>query len=204
MSFDFASLLQFPDRKDVYQSNPTLYENERAIFRVFQKDKTGALVLTKTVASFSQMVLLRVDEVDQERIQTALSSDGSKIWAFDRAPRVYACAATLLDTQLDAPIESINGSNVPAWTGRGHKEWVEFYNDYAKLSTAAKNRYVVQFSYGKRQVYGAIQQANQVIQSALPHRVDVTFLFFVTYAEDLTALQGVSEEDDFNVVSLPQ
>lgn len=201
MTFDFSSLLEFPNRGDVYNSNPTLYDNERAIFRVFRRDKTGATVLTNTIASFDQMILLRVDEVDRERIQTGLSSDGTKLWAFGQDHRVYACAAALLDTPLDTPIEP-TVSNSSAWTGRGHKEWIEFYNAYAKIPVVAKYRYIVQLSYGKRQIYGAVQQTNQVIQAVMPHRVDVTFLFFVSYIEDLTALQGISEEEDFDVVDI--
>jgi hypothetical protein len=162
-----------------------LYEGDRAAVRVFPLDVTGALVLTNPVASFDQLIIARVEEPERERNQLSQSFDGHKLYAFGSDHRVYAISAALIDTRLGTAIPAPAGSESAAWTGRGHRDWVTFFEKYASLWRCAERRYLVQLTYGRRQVYGAFLESTPNINAQAPHRVDLLLSFYVTHTQPL-------------------
>lgn len=160
-----------------------LYEEERAVLRVYPLDATGALVLTQPVASFDQLIIARVDEPDRDRVQYSQSFDGHKLYAYGSDHRIYSVSAAVIDTELSAPLEAPVGSAASAWAGRGHRDWVEFFETYASVWACAKARYLVQMTYGRRQVYGAIVDTTPSMMATAPHKFDVLFSFYVTHSQ---------------------
>lgn len=155
----------------------TLYEDgERAGLNILQRDADGDLITVGAVATFSDLILSRVDERDGERTQTVLA-DNPKLYAFGRDHRVYGVSAVLLDTDLDHTIRI----GTKEWTGRTASEWREFYEKYAALHVCAKNRYMVQFIYARRVLYGAITDMQLSRLSVKPNEVELLFNFYVSF-----------------------
>ena len=166
------------------QSQP-LYDGDRAAPRVYALDATGALILTNPVASFDQLLVSRADEPERDRIQYSQSFDGQKLYAYGSDHRTYAFSATLLDTVLTQPIKPPVGSQAKPWAGRGYRDWVAFFEQYANLWACAKNRHLVQFTYGRRQVYGAVVDMTPTLLASEPHRVDLLLSFYVTHSQPI-------------------
>jgi len=162
-----------------------LYEGDRAAVRVFPLDATGALVLTNPVAEFDQLLIGRVEEPDRERVQYSQSFDGNKLYAYGNDHRVYAISAALLDTDLGTTIQPPSGSEASAWEGRGHRDWVQFFEQYASLWACARDRLLVQLTYGRRQVYGAFLESTPNLVASAPHRLDLLLSFYVTHSQPI-------------------
>jgi len=167
------------------QTMTTLFEDgERANLNVLQRDADGELVVVGAIASFSDLILARVDERDFERVQTILS-DNPKLYAFGRDHRIYGASAVLLDTDLTDTIEIGNKK----WTGRSAAEWREFYKKYASLHVCAQSRYMIQFSYARRVLYGAIVDMQLSSLSMKPNEVELLFNFYVSFGGTVDYLE---------------
>lgn len=169
--------------KDFQSSAQTIYENERASFVVYPIDRTGAIDLSRPVASYNQVLVQSVQEQDSERTQIALSSDAAKLYSFGRQHRFFNFQGTLLDTNMKGFLET---NPISIWTGRSYTEWASFYENFANLSTCAKNRYLVQLTYPSKRLFGAINQMSASTDAAQPNRYDLVFSFYVTHAEDVS------------------
>ena len=164
----------------------TLYEDQRGYMIVYRRDRTGAVDLTQPVSFFTDLIIQSAQETDPEKVQIALA-DAPKLYAFGSQHRFYTFNAIVLDTKLsnqssDALITKDSGDST--WDGQSMEAWRKFYENYAKLSVASRERYLVMFFYGSRTIWGAINQMALNHTSVDPNHYSVVFSFYVVHSEE--------------------
>jgi hypothetical protein len=166
-------------------AQPTLYEDVRTVFDVYRLNQSGSLDINTSLASFDQFILQSAQQQDSEKVQIALASDAPKLYAFGRQHRFYTYQGILIDSDLENQIELQAGPITSIWTGDTYNEWQSFYDNFAKLSVCADERYLVELKYASKIVYGAINQMTVSANAVSPHIYDVVFSMYVVSEENL-------------------
>lgn len=166
-------------------SAQTLYEDVQGLFSVHRLNRQGVLDISNSVATFRQLQLRSAQEQDTEQTQIALSSDAPKLYAFGRQHRVFNYQAFLADSAIEKELTLGRGVNQSVWTGESYSEWQDFYENYARLSVCAANRWAVRFSYAGTIVTGAINMMAVTAFSQQPHIYDVAFSMYATAVQDV-------------------
>ncbi len=150
-------------RRDYYASVRDEPE-ARATIKLVESGSTE-----RVVSVFSDFIVGRVFNPDSEAIQQHLSSDGEKLYAFDRVVRSVVFSGFLTDTR----------------TSPAYAEWRRFY-EVARASVAVRAHRVVEVTVRGLRLRGILVSSARSIVSANPHFVDLTvtmLCFSLTTAE---------------------
>lgn len=153
----------------------TFYEDERGEFHVYALSKNGNVNYTKRLARFKDVIIQELSDVDTERTQMLLA-DEPKLFTYGKQHKFIQISCVIPDTKLDIPIQ-YEGS---VWNGRGYSNWLSFYNNYAKISTCAKNNTRLVLVLARRTFVGGILQMTVSMTADKPNEYTCSIAMYVT------------------------
>lgn len=158
----------------------TLYDDERAEMRVYALDKRGLINYNKIISKFSDVIVQELSETDTERTQVLLAEE-PKLYVYGKQHKFIQITGVLPDARLDNPIQIGTSS----WDGHGYTKWLNFYDNFAKLSVCARKNYRVVLVLERRMYIGGIVQMTASMNAEKPHEYQLSFIMYtpevVTY-----------------------
>lgn len=155
----------------VFRARIGIYERRRV--RYDHPGSRGYDEPQKCLRRFFGLQIQQFNESDSEAVQTVMSEEGEKIYAFDRMVRLFTISGFIFDTDRDLE-DPDTGATIPGM--HGAREWSEFYEE-ARISQLAKSGRIVKLTIQDQVITGAFVSSTRASDASDPHKINIIAQF---------------------------